>query len=270
MKPRLLLALAAALSLAAPSTFAASGALKDKAVALVKSNKDSVLYIEALVSLEITVASNPPQKEEKKTELIGTVLDQDGLIVASLSSLDTSSALDGRTVNTQKGPMKLSVKGEIKEVKIIMPDGSEVPAKVVLKDADLDLAFLKPEKPGTKFTPINTKDQAPLGLLDDVIVLGRLGKDLNREPYASTNEIIAIVNKPRTFGKCGAQAIGLPIFNAEGKFIGFGVNRCLNQGATSRDTRHDVANGIHPFDLQAVGSVIFEPHGLQQIVASAQ
>jgi len=55
--------------------------------------------------------------------------------------------------------------------------------------------------------------------------VGRLAKDLNREPVVMTNEIIAIVTKPRTFGKLGVQSIGMPVFNGEGKFLGIGINR---------------------------------------------
>ncbi len=225
MKPYVFSALAAALTLLLPSAMAANGPLKDKASAVAKAHKDSVLYIEALVSLEVSTGANPPRKEEKKTELVGTILDKEGLMAAPLSSLDVSSAMDGRTINTAQGPIKLTVKSEIKEVKIIMPDGSEVPAKVVLKDSDLDLAFLRPEKPGTVFTPVDAKDNAPMAALDDIIILGRLGKDLNREPYACTSEIIAVVTKPRTFGSTPTQTLGLPVFNADGKLLGIGVNR---------------------------------------------
>ncbi len=244
MKPHALIALAAALALAAPSAIAASGALKDKASALGKAHKDSVLYVNALVSLEFTAGPNPPQKEEKKTELLGTVLDKDGLIVVPLSLIDVSSAMDGRTVNTQQGPTKLSVKAEIKEVKIIMPDGSEVSAKIALKDADLDLAFLRPEKPGTVFTPVDAKDSAPMAALDDIILLGRLGKDLNREPFAATSEIIAVITKPRAFGKSPAQSLGLPIFNADGKFLGIGVNHF--SAKASSESQPSATNVILP------------------------
>jgi hypothetical protein len=222
MKPLLLAALALALPATAP---AATGPLKEKATAVAAANKDSVLFISAVISLEVTAGTMPTKKEEKKTEMLGTVLNKDGLMVAPLSSLDVSSAVDGRTINTPQGAMKIQAKSEIKEVKIIMPDGSEVAAKVVLKDTDLDLAFLRPEKAGTTFTPIDTKNSAAPVLLDDVIVLGRLGKDLNREALVATSEIVALITKPRTFAKTPAQCLGMPVFNGDGKFIGVGINR---------------------------------------------
>jgi hypothetical protein len=212
--------------------FAASGPLKEQAQTLGKTHHDSTLFISAVVSIEVTAGSNPTQKEERKIEVLGTVLSAEGLIVTPLSTLDLASNMDGRTVNTPQGPITIQAKADIKEVKIIMPDGSEVTAKVVLKDADLDLAFIKPEKSDAKFVAVDAKNSAPMSLLDDIIILGRMGKDLNREPMIMTGEIISVIKKPRLFGKMTANATGMPVFNAEGKFLGIGINRLSSKTAT--------------------------------------
>lgn len=210
----------------APLAMASTGPIKDKALALTASNKDSIVQLSATVEIEVTAGDMPSKKEERKLEVIGTVIGKDGLIVVPLSTLDVAAAVDGRTVKTQQGTFKLSAKCDTKEVKIIMPDGTETPAKVVFKDADLDLAFVRPEKTdGVAFTPVDIANSAPMSMLDDVIVLGRLGKDLNREPLVMTTEVIAMVTKPRTFGRIGAPSLGLPVFNSDGKFVGFGINR---------------------------------------------
>jgi S1-C subfamily serine protease len=223
MKSRLMLIAALA---ASPLLHAADGPLKEKALALSAANKDSVLFLSAVVEIELTAGENPVKKEERKLEMIGTVIGKDGLIVVPLSALDVASTVDGRTVNSPQGPIKLSAKSSTKEVKILMPDGSEVEAKVGFKDTDLDLAFIRPEKPeDVKLTPIDTANSSPMALLDDVIVLGRLGKDLNREPVVMTTEVVSLVTKPRTFGKIGSQSLGMPVFNKEGKFLGIGINR---------------------------------------------
>ena len=222
---------AAVFLLATPWVMAAQGPLKVQALALAAAHKDSVLFLSAVVEIELTAGENPVKKEERKVELLGTVIGADGLIVVSLSTLDVASTIDGRTVNGPQGPIKLSAKGTTKEVKILMPDGTEVAAKVAFKDPDLDLAFIRPEKPeSVKLTPINTANAAPMALLDDVIILGRLGKDLNREPVVMTNEVISLVSKPRIFAKVGAQMLGMPAFNQDGKFLGLGINRFSAKG----------------------------------------
>ncbi len=234
MKTKLLIAAAV---LAAPFAPAADGPLKEKGVALAAAHKDSVLFLSAVVEIEISAGEGQTRKEERKLEMLGTVIGTDGLIVAPLSTLDVAANIDGRTVNGPQGPIKLSAKGTTKEVKIIMPDGSEVPAKVSFKDPDLDLAFIRPEKSdGVKFTPVNTAENAPLELLDDAIVLGRLSKDLNREPVVFTTEIVSVIGKPRTFGKLGDQALGMPAFNKDGKFLGIGINRFSPKGETDQMT----------------------------------
>lgn len=228
MNSRILLAAAL---LASPLASAADGPLKEKALALSKDYRNSVLFLSAVVELEVTAGDNPAKKEERKIEMLGTVLNKDGLIVVPNSTLDVASAVDGRMVNTQAGPMKLSAKATTKEVKILMPDGTEIPAKVSFKDADLDLAFIRPEKPEeAKLTPIDSANNAPLSLLDDVIVIGRLGKDLNREPVALTSEVISVITKPRTFVRIGAQSLGMPVFTKDGKFAGIGINRFSPKG----------------------------------------
>ena len=45
-----------------------------------------------------------------------------------------------------------------------------------------------------------------------------------------TNEVIALIHKPRTFGKLGSHALGMPVFNTEGKFLGLGINRFSAKG----------------------------------------
>ncbi len=212
--------------IAAPLAFAAEGSLKEKALALSAEHKDSVLFLSAVVEVEVTAGDNPSKKEERKLEMLGTVIGKDGLIVVPLSTLDVASTIDGRMVNGPQGPVKLSAKGTTKEVKILMPDGTETAAKVAFKDTDLDLAFIRPEKSAdVKLTPVDTANSATMAVQDEVIILGRLGKDLNREPMVMTNEVIALVSKPRTFGKIGMQSLGMPVFNREGKFLGIGINR---------------------------------------------
>ena len=225
----ILLSVAVLLSL--PLVGAAEGPLKERALALAAAHRDSILFLSAVVEIELTAGDKPVKKEERKVEIIGTVIGADGLIVVPLSTLDVASTVDGRTVNGPQGPVKLSAKGTTKEVKILQPDGTEVAAKVVFKDPDLDLAFIRPEQPASvKLTPVNITNHAPMALLDDVIILGRLGKDLNREPVVMTNEVISLISKPRTFGKLGAPTLGMAVFNKEGKFLGIGINRFSAKG----------------------------------------
>lgn len=224
---KLSLALLASATVTSLPCFAAPAPLRESAIALHEKHADSVVFLSAVVELEITVSSAPTRKEERKLDLIGTVIGKDGLLVTPLSTIDVAANVDGRTVNGPQGPVKISAKGTTKEVKILLPGGDEIEAKVVAKDPDLDLAFIRPAKPeGAKsLVPVDIANHAPMELLGDVIVLGRLKKELNRQPAVMTSEIISVIKKPRTFGKVGKPTLGLPVFNQEGKFLGIGINR---------------------------------------------
>lgn len=231
MKTRLL---SLALMISAPLAMAADGPLKEKALAVAEAHRDSVLFLTAVTEVEMTAGDAPARKEERKVETLATVISKDGLVVAPLSTLDPAMAIDGRTVNGPQGPMKISAKGTTKEVKLLMPDGSEHAAKVTFKDPDLDLAFVRLENAdGLDLKPVGLEESAEMGMLDDVIVLGRLGKALNRQPVVMTSEVISVISKPRVFGKIGAQSLGMPVFNGEGKFVGLGINRFNTAGADS-------------------------------------
>jgi hypothetical protein len=235
MKPKFAILSALSLLAAAPVTFAADGALKEQARTLSAAHKDSVLFLSAVVDLEVTAGDKPAKKEERKIEMIGTVIGKDSLIVVPLSTLDIAATIDGRMMNTPQGPLKLAAKGTTKEVKILMPDGSETLAEVVFKDVDLDLAFIRPEKPEeAKLSGIEITNSAPMEMMDDVIILGRLAKDLNRDPVAMTSEVISLITKPRLFGKLATQALGMPVFNKDGKFLGIGINRFSPKGETEQ------------------------------------
>src|SRR3989442_1549558 len=73
---------------------------------------------------------------------------------------------------------------------------------VVLKDADLDLAFIRPrEATKVDFVELKTRD---LGLqaLDEVFVVGRLGRAANRAIALTTGSVKSVVKGPRTFYVC--------------------------------------------------------------------
>ncbi len=234
MKLRSLLVSALALGLPAAATLsAATGPVKDKALELSKDHAESIVWV-TLIS-KVTIApdgDSPPGvrlnmggDRDRKSEVTGTIIDASGLIVTSLGALDNSSLMDGREVDTKAGKIRIKVTSEVKECKVILADGTEVPADLVLKDADLDLAFVRlradsPEAKGLVFKPVNFEDSAVAALLDDAICLGRLDANLNREPTALVSEVSAVMRKPRKFYRIYSDAVGCPVFNTAGKVLG--------------------------------------------------
>jgi S1-C subfamily serine protease len=231
--PRLLVAAAMA-----TTAFAASGELRTSAQKLSESHKDAIVWLSVLAKTTVSVEGKqaPPQEKEDKSEITGTVVDESGLIVTALGGIDKAAMVNGQMVDTQMGRVKLNAVSEIKDLRVITSDGTEVPADLVMKDADLGLAFIKvrmdsDEAKGVKFSAIDLNDSAKGEILDDCIGLGRLDQSLNREPSVITSEITGITTRPRVFYRVVTDAIGCPVFLSSGKLLGISVVRQPKGGA---------------------------------------
>jgi hypothetical protein len=218
---------------------AASGELHATATKLHENHRDAVVWLSVIAKVSMSADGDAPaqvkaqlagQERETTTETTGTFIDKNGLLVTALAQLDQSSMVDGKTVNTPMGPVKLKARSEIKEIKAIMPDGTEVPADLVLKDADLGLGFVKlrmdsDEADGIEIHAIDVAAAGEGKLLDDCVALGRLDDSLQREPSVMTSEISGIVTRPRKFYRVQTDSIGCPVFLGDGKLLGISVVR---------------------------------------------
>ncbi len=225
--------------LTAGSSWAASGELQTSARKLVAAHQDAVVWLSVIAKTTISTEGDAPAQvksalgamdKEAKSEATGTIIDASGLIVTALASIDKSSVVDGKTIETQMGTVKLKATSEIKEIKVIMPDGTEIPADLVLKDADLGLGFVRvradsKEAKGVTFKAIDLKDAAQGALLDDCVALGRLNENMNREASVVTTEISGITTKPRTFYRVLTDSVGCPVYLASGKLLGLTTAR---------------------------------------------
>lgn len=208
-------------------------------------------YRTAVVTVQLVVKSkmNIPGlgggggAHESREETTGVLLDPAGLTVVSLSSVDPAGMLQGLLAgmggdDDGGGDFKMKMESEVTDVKILDHEGTELPAEIVLRDKDLDLAFIRPKaKPATPlpaldFSPANT---APVDVLDEVITINRLGKVAGRTHAASIERIAAVVKKPRLFYVPGASetatSMGCPAFRPDGKLVGIFVVRSLKSGS---------------------------------------
>lgn len=201
--------------------------LSDKGRDIFKKHQHAVVTIQVVQKITARGKVN-----ENKQELTGTVLDPSGLTVLALSSCDPSELY-----RRLSGESSLDI--EISEVKILMEDGTEVPAEIVLRDKDLDLAFIRPKtKPATPMDAIDLSKSSHAQVLDQLVTLNRLKRAAGRAFCASAERISAVVQKPRTFYiPDGAQTdttLGSPAFALDGGIVGVVVMRAVNaQGAAS-------------------------------------
>ena len=232
---------ASALTLAGLLSFTCSPALRAEEAAGAAARKifaekqDAVVWVSAVSKLTFSADGtrdsgvNIPDREQK-SEALGTFIDPSGMLVTALSSIDPSRDYSGREYRTRDGIVKLDANAIMKEVKIVMPDGTEIPAELVMRDVDLDLAFIKP-KPGAKeakgvvYQALNLKEAATVGVSDDAITLSRTDEVLNRVASVWRGQITSITKKPREFLRSTSGSLGCPTFAANGRLIGINVTR---------------------------------------------
>ena len=129
--PCAILLLASALAGAFVVT-AADSSPAEVARSLLEKHKESVVWVSAVAKMSFSSGDNTPlpmsiPDREQKFEANATVLERDGLTVAALSALDPTREISGREINTSSGRITLEASAVLKEVRIILADGTEVP-----------------------------------------------------------------------------------------------------------------------------------------------
>ena len=194
---------------------------------ILDQNKDAIVTVQLVIKQQFSMGRNT-QDNEMKTEATGTVINPEGLIVVSLSETDPSSIME----TMMGGERDFQVTSEVQDVKILLANGTEIPAEVILRDKELDLAYVRPTtKPDTEFAYVNMSESGEPQLLDQVISLSRLGRVGRREPAASVERINAVIEQPRRLyipGNDATQtALGSPAFTLDGQPIGLFLIRVI-------------------------------------------
>jgi hypothetical protein len=192
-------------------------------------------YQRAVVTVQESVKATAAggRSGEANLEITGTVIDPSGLTVVALSSCDPYE-LRRRVTPDYK------VDSEVSNVRILLEDG-ELPAEIVLRDRDLDLAFIRPKtKPASPMPAVDLSNAGSAQVLDEIIALNRLNRVVSRAYSASVERITALVQKPRTFyipdSTLTTTSSGSPAFTADGKVLGVFVMRAITATADSRES----------------------------------
>lgn len=195
---------------------------------VLKENQGTVVAV--ALTLKITapgMRGGPRQAAESRQDILGTVIDSAGLTVVSLSATDPAQMLESLG---QQGDAKSRVESELIDVKLLVDGGTELPAEMVARDPELDLAFIRPKtKPSAPLAAVDLTKTGKVRVLDQVIALNRLGSAAGRAASASAERISAIVEKPRLFyvPETGmtSTALGAPAFTLTGDLLGIFVMR---------------------------------------------
>jgi hypothetical protein len=227
----------AAAGLLAPPTAARADELGSAARALSAAAGDAIVVVRITIKYRMAVEGEEQGEEENTSEITATVVDPSGLAVCALSEADPSHRM--KMMGQQEEGFKFQA--EVTGVQFVLGEGKEIPGKIVLRDQDLDLAFIRPS--AAQPTPFNAVDLAQAAspqVMDELVVLGRLGEAANRSPYVAVDRVTAIVTRPRTLYVAGISTwvagLGVPAFTPDGKVVGITVMRSIPSATGSSDS----------------------------------
>lgn len=211
--------------------------LADKGRAIYTKNQQAVVIVQLVMKTKVSYPGAGERSAEARQDATGTVIDPSGLTVLSLSSTDPTIYIENMMSGRGEEAARVKMESELSDIKILLEDGTEVPAEVVLRDKDLDLAFLRPKvKPAAPMAAVDLSQAGKADVLDQVITVNRLGSAAGRAYAASVERICAIVRRPRLFyipdSMMTATTMGTPAFTLEGKPLGLFVYRTV-KGQTS-------------------------------------
>ena len=252
---------------------------------ILKTHEKAVISLSVIRKVEFKImgiGGAPDLDQELEVQCAAVIIDAGGLAVTSLTNLE-GGEMPKVPVSVGGGEGKsLTFECHVQEVKYRLADGTELPARVVLKDEDLDLVFLSPQKPldeqtRSKIAALPLGDAAPQAeLLDVTIHLNRANGDLNYTPMLGLGRIVALLSKPRTCYVSDTAALGTPVFDRQGKILGI-VCHCMKKGGDEESeaggmmgmmTRMGLMRGTGP--QHVAGSLILPAAAVARLVPQAK
>jgi S1-C subfamily serine protease len=205
---------------------------------MVKKWQDAIVNVRVVLKVRMSMAGREMNSSDESVDTVGTVIDPSGLTVLSLSALNPGAMMNKlmSSAGGGNGQDQIGITSEPTDVKIRMADGREVAARIVLRDEDLDLAFLRPTvAPDKPMTAVNLGEGGKPAMLDEVVVLSRLGRVGGWTPSASVHNIGAVIERPRTFYVLGGATggTGTPAFLPNGRIVGLLTMRQVDPGRAS-------------------------------------
>lgn len=218
---------------------AQADSLADSARPVFAKNQHSVVTVQVVLK----ISGSGGRTGEIKSDLTGTVVDPSGLTVLALSACDPTEL--AQRIN----PESAQVDTEVTDIKILLDDGTEVPAEIVLRDKDLDLAFVRPKtKLATSMDAVDLSKSSPVQVLDSVLTINRLNRAAGRSYSASLELISAVMQKPRTLyipdSAMTTTSLGCPAFAMNGNIVGIVVMRAVSAKGSGRGNSRDYMTSV--------------------------
>jgi len=185
-------------------------------------------YASAVVQVGATtvVEAAPMGRREERNDCLGVIIAPSGLTMVSLGYFDQSRLI---TSAIQRKSPDVIPSVAVKDIVVTLPDDTDIPARLVFKDPDMDLAFVLPDADKAAehgpFTCITMQGQATADILDRVFILGRLEETYDHAPIILWEYVASVLKKPRTFYYVKGLVPGSAVFKEDGSLLGVAVTQ---------------------------------------------
>ncbi len=179
----------------------------------------------SLVTIKYVLTLTAPQGEqEKEQETTGVIVDPKGMIMASNIKMGDIE----RVFQIMYQGRASGISSKVKEIKVLIGDDRVgVDAEFIARDSELDLAWLRLKDPrDAPYPHVDLQNKADPQVGDRVLSVRRLGRYFDHVPVVGEGRVAGIIAKPRKLYKLSGDAgegIGLPVYSAKGKILGFSV-----------------------------------------------
>lgn len=217
------------------------GEPQENARKVVEANKDCVVTIQVVEEMSVSYEGQTDKRQRKMTAS-GTVIDPGGLVVTSLSEIDSNESWEAEMYGEEEG---FNFTSTVISCTIRTGSGQELASDVILRDKDLDLAFIKPKKaPEKPMSYVDLTQEGKPQMMDYVVYPTRLGRIGGYATAGYLDQVTAVLTKPRLFYVVSYGYEGCPAFTLDGKPVGISVWR--NEPAASEDEEGDYMSIVLP------------------------
>ena len=195
---------------------------------------EAVVGVRGTVAMKVKIGDRVLPPMDKKFDVNCTVIGAGGVTVTYLSGVDQKVGFEfmRSQMNSAGGPVEL-VDTEFKKMWLRMADGSEIPARLLWKDAEHDLALFGPEvgaADGRIFTFVDlTQAAESASVLGNYYHLSRANEAFQHVGLIRASTVIGIIERPRRLLLVSTdmfpETLGCPVFDQEGRVLGISLNK---------------------------------------------
>ena len=238
---------------------------------IVAKHGPALVTVLGTVKIRMTMGGREAPPNEENIQSNATILAADGLAVMPLSALEPGAMMSSLFARMDNGGAGgVDVKSELTNLRMRMADGKEVPAKVALRDTDLDLAFLRPVDPLGAPVPFIDAPSAKVQPMDLLVVISRLGEMAGWQASGTFVPVMAVLDKPRTAYFAAAAGVGGAAFDTSGKFVGITVFFSKGGTGSGGGSMSMLTGGMNALDSLGLMPVVVPADDIREVAKQAQ